>query len=328
VSPTELETACRDFFRLKEKNATQKTEIQRIELETLAETEKLKTLQIMAEIRGEAIPSTETTKLKEFQTEIQNTEQEIRNLEQKIFTALKDFMLPVPLKEPEVENDKSSILLEGEPCTNTVQFLAFILDSKIPIEVDNIALYPDKVVVKEVQKSSQAAISLRNFRDNIRRLARAALKEKDSDIEQVASYLYGSAYKEIWEAVKGKREVTVQELFTALNVVDSKEQKKIRNFFTNLELVLKSKNPFSARPDRVHELNFFGVLVWKRYQELYLKNEEEKIDKNEERARAPTEDEQEVRQKPDEGKINEKPTLNDYLSPNKIKDTIYGEKVE
>lgn len=326
MSPSELEIACQNFFTLKEKSLKQKAKLEEVELETLAETEKLQTLQIMAELRGETLPAVETKKLEELQVEIKTTENEIENLQNEILTALKDFTLPVPLREPEIDKDKSAIPFEGEPHANTVQFLASVLDSTVPVRIDDTELYPDKAVVVNVTNPKQAAISLRIFRDNVRRLARVTLGEKDSDIEQVAEYLYGSVYKEIWEAIKGKREVSNQDLFAVLNADDSKDKKKVRNFFTNLGLVLKDKNPFNNRPDKIHELNFFGVLVWKRYKELYMKIDAIE-EKTEEKIDALNENEKEVEQEV-KGSKNENRTLNGYFNPKEIKDTLYGEKVD
>jgi hypothetical protein len=326
VYTSELETSCEKLFTLKENIASQKSTLREVELEVLKESERRDTLLIMAEIRGETRPHTENDKLSTLQTSIRSTENEAYTLEKKILTLLKDFMIPVTLKEPEIAGDKSVIVIEGKPYVNLVKFIASILGTN-SVKIDNVELDSESVTVTNVTSPKETANSILSFRDNIRRLARVSLGEKDDDIEEVVDKLHSSVNRPIWEALNGKKETSIQDLVELLKPKDEKEKRKIKNFFTNLELVLKDKYPFIDRPDTVHELSFFGTLIWTRYKEVYLKDTFV-AKKDEEVSDLSVKPETDEKQEPSESKKSEKNTLNGYFNSDQIKDTLYGEKVE
>lgn len=228
--------------------------------------------------------------------------------------------LPRDIPPPDSEK-KVVVNFEKGSFTNAVKFMASILNSDIPLKLDNILLYPDKITVANVQQKIEAAEALKNFIENVKRMARIALRENDPDIEETAKYLYESPYRDIWETIRGRKTVSLHEIYSELNIKQD-EMQKVRNFFTNTKIVLREKYPFICVEKGNYELSFFGSLVWKYYQSNYIrKTEVEQEDKNEKEATI------KESAKKDDSQKNERTTLNSFLDDKKIKETLYGGKV-
>jgi len=317
----EIELKCKELDSIKARLELKNAELQRLGIEAKKKKEDDQILKIMAKIRGEEYKGEyELKELEEVKEEIEASQDSSAKLEKEILEGLKKLTLDVPQGVPQIDSEnKATLVFEGDPCNKAVQFIASILNSDIPMKLDNVLLHPDRAVVKNVQKPIEVVNALQVFLDNISRLGRVALKENDPDVEEAVKYLHESRYRDIWEAIGGKRTVSNQDLYSQLNLQTQKERKKIRNFFTNLEIALKNRFPFIRLQKGAYELNFFGTLVWKRYKDEYLKKEELM-----EEEKAPLEEPA----KKDREEKPKKASLNNFLDNNKIRETIYGRKVK
>ena len=263
-------------------------------------------------------------------SEIGNLRASTAIAEKEILEGMKQLIFdvfPDPSNIPAPDTEKNALLkFEGEPLEDLVQFIATTLSSGVPVRLDNISLYPDKIKVSCVEKISDEVESMEIFVRNIQRMARIALQEKDPDVDEVATKLHDSRYRDIWEVIKGRKSISLQELYSELNIVDQKDERKnVQNFFTNSKIVLKDKFPFYTSEKGNYELNFFGALVWKHYQTQFLgKTETEQKDTDIEVS--PITESNTNGETKDENKI-EKTTLNGFFDNKKVKDTLYGTKV-
>ena len=316
----EIERKCEEINSAKKQLEAKRAELQRLESDAKKKTKEAQMLEEIAKLRGEKYEGEhELEELKKVREDLEDYQKRIRKLEQEVFEGLKDVTFPIPLELPKVDSDGRSIMnFEGSPSNYAVKFIASTLSSDVPLKLDRTELHPDKIIVVNVKEPVQAVERLRVLRSNISRLARIALKEKDPDVEEIADYLHGSDYRQIWETVKGRKKITYDDLSSELGVKTSKERHRVRNFFTNLEHHLKNKFPFIRISAGVYELSFFGSLVWKRYCDKYL---EEKETAKESYREVSVEETVKREEKP------ETSTLNKYLSNNEIKEVIYGKEV-
>jgi len=316
----EIERICEEIDSTKQELEAKRAELQKLESEATKKTKEAQMLEEIAKLRGKKYEGEpELEELKKAKKDVEDYQEKIKELERGVFEGLKDLAFDIPLEVPRVDSDERSIIkFEGDPCNYAVRFIASTLSSGIPLELDKTELHPDKIVVTNVKEPIQVVERLKILRSNIGRLAWIALQEKDPDIEEIADYLHGSNYREIWETVKGRRMITYNDLFFELSLKTSEEQRRIRNFFTNLEHLLKDKFPFIRVSPGVYELAFFGSLVWKRYCDKYLAEEGIAEDL---RREAVVESPVKKEKKP------EIASLNKYLSSNEVKEIIYGKEV-
>lgn len=316
----EIERKCEGINSTKQQLEAKQAELQRLEFEAKEKTKEAQMLEEIAKLRGEKYEGEhELEELKKVKEDVEGYQMKIKKLEREVFEGLKDVTFPIPVELPKVDSDgKSTINFEGLPNNYAVKFIASTLSSDVPLRLDRTELHPDKIIVANVKEPAQVVERLKVLRSNISRLARIALKEKDPDVEEVVDYLHGSDYQQIWETVKGRKKISYDDLSSELGVKTSKERHRVRNFFTNLEHILKDKFPFIRISPGVYELSFFGSLVWKRYCDKYL---EEKETAKEPYREVSVEETIRREEKP------ETSTLNKYLSNNEIKEVIYGKEV-
>lgn len=321
---SEMEQKSEQLNSIRNQLEIKEADLQKFVAEEAKAREDFQVQKILAEIKGE--PCEEEFKLEQLdktKTEIETLQKSISNQEKEIFEGMKQLVfdaLPRDIPPPDSEK-KVVVNFEKGSFTNAVKFMASILNSDIPLKLDNILLYPDKITVANVQQKIEAAEALKNFIENVKRMARIALRENDPDIEETAKYLYESPYRDIWETIRGRKTVSLHEIYSELNIKQD-EMQKVRNFFTNTKIVLREKYPFICVEKGNYELSFFGSLVWKYYQSNYIrKTEVEQEDKNEKEATI------KESAKKDDSQKNERTTLNSFLDDKKIKETLYGGKV-
>jgi len=312
----DIEPKCKELVSLKHQLEIKLTELKRLESEIKEKTKEAQILEEIARLRGEKYKGEhESEELEKVRKEVENYKEKIKELEKEVYEGLKDVTFNIPLEIPKVNSRGMSIIkFEGEPCDYVVKFLASVLNTTAPLEIDNTQLHSDKIIVTNVKDPNDVVRRLKSLKDNIGRLARIALREKDPDIEKVVDYLHESNYREIWEAIKGRKRISYDDLFSELNLRTQREKKRVRNFFTNLEYALKEKFPFNRVSPGVYELSFFGSLVWKRYCEKYHVEKKTSVES------VKIFDEK-VEKKP------EKTSLNQYLSNTDVKKVIYGKEV-
>lgn len=316
----EIDHKCEELNSARQQLEEKRAALQKLEFEAKEKTKETQMLEEIAKLRGEEYEGEhELEELKEVRADIKEHQKRIEKLEQEIFEGLKDVSFPIPLELPRVDsNGRSTISFEGPPSNYAVEFIASVLGSDTPLELDRTELHSDKIIVTSVKDPVQVVERLKVLHNNISRLARIALEEEDRDVEEVADYLHGSDYRQFWEIIKGTKKITYDDLASELGVKTSKERHRVRNFFTNLEHQLKDKFPFIRISPGVYELSFFGSLVWKRYCDKHLPEKE--IAKEVPRKGA-VEETVKKEEKP------EASTLNKYLSNNEIKEVIYGKEV-
>lgn len=317
---TEVEQKCEKLESSRKQLEAQLDNLSKLENEAKERNKEIQMLREIAKIRGEEF--TEEGGLEELENArkaVEALQKEIEKIEQEIYQGLKDVAFPIPLEVPKPDPDgKCNIIFQEGPYNHTVRFLASTMNSDVPLELDKVQLYPDKVIITGVKDPPHVIERLKILRSNICRLAQIALQENDPDVEEVAEYLHGSDYRELWEIISGKKRISYDEMYTKLSISNPKEKKRVRNFFTNLEQLLKDKCPFLRVESGVYELTFFGSLVWKRYRDRY-----------------PTKS---IVEKPQQETVTETPvekeekkkvsvlSLNKYLSK-EDKEIIYGKEI-
>lgn len=317
---SDIEGKCQEINSLRQQFEAKQAEIQKLKIKAKKQSEEVQFLKTIAKLKGETYEAEKgLNELGKAQKEAEGYQKEIEKIENEILEGLKKVSFNFSDGVPKVDK-KTTINFEGDPCNNAVKLISSILNSDIPLKLDNVELYGDKVVVINAHNLSEVAKALESLQNNIGRIARTALEEQDPAVEKVAKYFYKSSYRDIWEAIKGRKKFTNQNLYSLLDLKTSQERKKVRNFFTNAEKNLKDEYPFIELSRGTHGFNFFGSLVWRRYQDRYLRGKEDEEETQQEVSVAtPTEKKEE---KP------HKPTLNKYLSNNEIKKTIYGREVK
>lgn len=313
----EIDQKCKELDSKRQELGKKRAMLQKLETEAKKKTREAQILEEIAKLRGiEYKGEPELEELKKVKMDIENCQKRIDQFEHELFEGLKNVKFPIPLELPKIDsNERSVINFEGSPNNSAVNFLATILSSDVPLILDRTELHPDKIVVSNVREPFQVVERLKVLQRNISRLAQSSLG-KDPDVENTADYIHESRYRQIWEIIRGRKKITYDDLYSELNPKTSKERKKVRNFFTNLEISLKDKFPFIRLEPGVYELAFFGSLVWNRYQDKYPSEKEITED-------LPSE---ELVGKPINQKEKEAPTLNKYLGKNEIKDVIYGKE--
>jgi len=321
VKLIEIEHKCKEIESTKRQLEEKLTELRKLESKAKEKTKEAQLLEEIAKLRGEDYEGEfELEELTQIRKGVKSYQDKIENLEQEAYEGLKDVAFDIPLEVPKVDSQGRSIIkFGGEPCSCAVGFVASTLGSDAPLELDKTELHSDKIVINNVVEPAQVIERLKILRSNISRLARIALQEKDLGVEEVADYLHGSDYREVWEAIKGRKRVSYSDLFSELGLTMSKEKRKVRNFFTNLEHLLKDKFPFIRVSPGVYELGFFGSLVWKRYCDKYhLEKETAKELRHEAVVKAPVKKEE---------KASKMSSLNKYLGSDEVKEVIYGKEV-
>lgn len=313
----EINQKCEEVNSIRQELKAKREKLQNLKIEEIEKTREVQMLEEIAKLRGEEYQGeNEKQELTKAKMEVTDCQKRVEKLEHEIFEGLKNVTFPIPLTLPKIDsNGRSSINFEGSPNNYAVKFIASVLNADVPLELDRTELHPDKIIMSNVREPIQVVNRLKALRNNISRLAKIVLNEKDPDVEDVADYLQGSNYRQIWEIIRGRKKITYDDLFSEMNLTTSKEHKKIRNFFTNLENSLKDKFPFIRLSPGVYELTFFGSLVWKRYHDKYHPKIELVEDLPSEKAA-----EEPVKRK-------EAPTLNNYTE-NEIKDIMYGKEVK
>jgi len=316
---TEIEEKCKNLESFRKQREQQRANLKKLELEAKEKDKEAQMLREIAIMRGEEPPAEPRLKeLEKVREDIEAFENEVKKSEKEVYEGMKDITLPIPQEIPKVDSGgNSTIVFEGGPYNYAVKFIATTMSSDVPLELDKTQLHPDKIVVTNVKESPQVIERLRILRNNLGRLARIALKLEDSDVEDVVEYLDKSEYRDLWEAIKGRKRISYEEIYSDLNISEAKDKKRVRNFFTNLEQQLNDKFPFIRIDSGVYELSFFGSLVWKRYCDKYaprgasVKEAPDTLIKRE--------------NKKEETKKTSMPSLNKYLSK-EDKELIYGKE--
>lgn len=316
---SEIEQICEKIESKRNQLEEQLANLRKLESEAKEKTKEAQMLKEIAKLRGEKVPAEpEVEELEKARKMAEALRDEIQKLEQEVYQGLKEVTFDIPLELPEIEaGGKSTTVFEGGPYNHAITFMARTMNSDAPLELDKVQIYPDRIMVTNVREVPQVIERLHVLRSNISRLARIALQEKDPDVEEVVEYLHGSDYYELWEAVKGKRSISYTEIYSELGISEPKDKKRVRNFFTNIEQLLKEKCPFMRVASGVYELTFFGSLVWKRYRDKYLAKGALTEPQKEKVVEAPI---KEAKQKA------EMASLNKYLSNEEIKEVIYGKE--
>ncbi|MGD0071651.1 MAG: hypothetical protein ABSB71_08860 [Candidatus Bathyarchaeia archaeon] len=297
-----------------------KDELSKLETQQTKEREDFELRKRWVKLRGETVQNDfkfeQVDKTKEEINSLQTT---ITEQEKEVFVGIKEFALDVlPCDIPLPNSERKVILnLEGGSYLNAVTLLASTVDKKIPFKLDNVILESNNITIVNVQTISDVVEELESLVQNVKRLAHIALKEPDPAIKETAEKLHGSSYREIWEIIRGRQNISLQELYSEKNATKDEEMKKIRNFFTNCKTVLKENFPFICTEKGSYELSFFGALVWAQYKNEYISNSEVNAQKDIEIPSV--EEEKSVEQH----KV-EKSTLNGFLDDKKINETLYG----
>jgi len=186
----------------------------------------------------------------------------------------------------------------------------------VPLTVDGVVLSPEKVVVTKVGDRKKGVQKLLALKQNIHRMARVALGEKDPEIEKVIDYMRKGAYTDIWDVAGSKQNITFENLYKELGITESSGKKRLQNFFTNSQKVLGECFPFKNVAPGVWERTFFGSLVWRRYNTVYPSPKESVgIPKPKK------EPEGEVKTTKSESKIQ---PLNKYMETKELDKILYG----
>lgn len=316
---TEMEERCKKIESNRQQLEQHLMELQKLEIEAKERNKETQMLREIAKIRGEEPPAeSKLDELERTKEKIETIKSEVEKLRKEVFEGMKDISLPIPKEIPKVDSEgNSTILFEGGPYNYAVKFVAETMSSDVPSELDKTQLYPDRIVVTNVRDPLSVIERLRILRNNLGRLARIALREQDPDVEEVVEYLTKSDYRELWEAIKGRKRISYEEIFAELKISDEKDKKRVRNFFTNLEKQLNEKFPFLRTDSGTYELSFFGSLVWKRYSDKYtVQSVSEK---------SPSENVTTTKELKENAKKTSMPSLNNYLS-NEDKELIYGKE--
>ena len=316
---SDIEQKCGEINSLKQQLKAKQTEIHKLEIKAKKKSEEVQFLKTIAKLGDEAYEGEKgVDELKKAKTEAEVCQKKIEKLEKEVLEGLKNVSFSFSRELPKVDK-KTPITFKGDPCNNAIRLIASTLSSDVPLKLDNVELYGDKVVVANAQNLTQVAKALETLQNNIGRLARIALEEKDPIVEDVANYFYKSSYRDVWEGIEGKKRISNQDLYSHLDLKTSQERKRVRNFFTVAENALKERFPFIRVSTGTYELNFLGSLVWRRYQDKYLRGKQI-AEKTSQEASV------EIPIKKKEEKPR-KSTLNQYLSNDEIKKVIYGKEV-
>ncbi len=315
---TEMEEKCKNIEKFRKEREQQLASLKGLELEAKRKSKEAQMLKEIAKIRGEEPP--EEPKLEEHEKAkeaAESLENEVKKLESEVYEGMKHITFPIPQEIPKVDpRGNSTIFLEEGPYNYAVKFIAATISSDVPLELDKTQFHPDKIVVTNVKDAPSVIDRLTLLRNNFGRLGKIALQEQDPDVEEVVEYLRKSEYRELWEAIKGRKRISYNEIFSDLNISAAKDRKRVRNFFTNLKKQLEDKFPFIPVASGIYELSFFGSLVWKRYTDKYpLENFEVAL--HEEAVKPET--------KKEEAEMAALPSLNKYLS-NEDRELIYGKE--
>lgn len=324
---TEIETKSRELYSVKDEIKLKQSELQKLEAKTQKLKEASQVLSILARVRGEKSEDEyESDELKKTQLEIKELMATRERLEKEILHGLKDLKISIPHSIPEINpENQATLCLEGETCESAISFITSLLDSEKPLKLDNVILHADKILVTNVREPIDVAKSLETFVLNMKRLARVTLRENVPEVEVLSKYLYECPYRDIWEVAKDSAKVTYQELYSRLDAKTDIDKKRIRNFFTNSKITLKNNYPFIHLRVGDYQLNFLGLLARKRYEQDYIQEKRVDIKTAEEHlSKKDNTQKQEAQNK----KSREKSTLNSFLSNDRIRNTIYGKKVE
>jgi hypothetical protein len=323
---SEINKKCIQLVSDKDKLKLEEVGLQNLEAEEIKARENFEIQKELAEIKGENYEdSFKDEQLAKTKIRVEELRSSLMKQENEILEGLKQLVLdvlPNDFSEPDPEK-KVVISFGNASVENATNWIASLISSPVPLRVDNVSLHPDKIVATGVEKKKDVVEALKTFLKNMRCVARVMLKEADPEVENTAKYFYECNYRDIWEAINGRRSFSYQDLYLDLKIgKNNNEMKRVRNFFTNAKILLKDRYVFTCLDKGSYELNFFGQLVWKAYQNDYLgKTEAEKtIQKQEVSAEKTIEHEERLNK--------EKTTLNDFLDNKKIHETIYGKGVE
>jgi hypothetical protein len=316
---TEMEEQCKTIENARKQLEQQLTGLEKLESEAKEKSKETQMLREIARIRGEEPPPEPNLEaLEKTKKDIETLESEIKKQEREVYKGMKDISLPIPKEIPKVSPEgNSAISFEGGSYDYAVKFIAETMKAEVPIEIDKTQLHSDKIIVSNIKDPSDVIERLKTLRNNIGRLAKIALQEQDPDVETVVEYLSKSDYKALWEALKGRKRISYEGVYSELGISDEKDRKRVRNFFTNLEKQLNDKFPFIRIDSGTYELSFFGSLVWKRYNDKYtVQSASEKVTNNVVIKRENSKE---------EAKKASMPSLNKYLS-DEDKELIYGKE--
>jgi hypothetical protein len=322
---SEIEIKCKQLTSEISQLKVRYSELEKVRLDEERAKEDFEIKKGLAEIKGEPYEeSFKNEQLEKLETEIKDTQANISNQEKQILDGLKEVnidvlsdMVPQPDEEKKIKID-----FEKNTLDSATGFISTLLNSTVPLKLDNVLLYPNKIIISNVERKDVIP-ALKIFQENVRRIARVSLKEADSEVEETAKYLHESPYRDVWEAINGRKTFTYQELYSSLQISENSDEKtRVRNFFTNTKIVLKDKYLFNSQDKGNYELNFFGELVWKTYQLRYIKNNKPADAEN-------TQQKVEVEKNVDQNEKSKKPTstLNNFMDNKKIQETIYGKGI-
>jgi len=314
-----MEEKCKNIENNRKQHEQQLVTLKKLESEAKEKSKEAQMLRELAKIRGEELHAEpKLDELEKTKGDVETLENEVKKLEKEVYEGMKHITFPIPQEIPKVDSGgNSAIFFEGGPYNYAVKFIAATMSSNVPLELDKTQLHPDKIVVTSVKDSPSVIERLKILRNNLGRLAKIALQEEDPDVEEVVEYLGRSEYRELWEAIKGRKRISYEEIYSDLNMSEAKDKKRVRNFFTNLEKQLKDKFPFIRVASGIYELSFFGSLVWKRYTDKYPLENISKVAFHEKTVKSET--------KKEEAKMAATPSLNKYLSK-EDRELIYGKE--
>jgi len=323
---TEMEEQCKQLNIIREQLKVKETEAVKLEAEDSKRKQDFEVQQILADIRGDDCKLELTNEpLCSLKIQIQELKTSIQKREKDILEGLKQLKLdalPSDISAP--GSDKKILINFNSSFENSVNYLGSVMNSELPLQLDSITLTPTSLTISAVEEKMQAALALKSFVDNLRRLALIALHETIPEVVETAKYFYDGQNRKIWEAINGRKVISNQTLYTELGITEAEERKKMRNFWTNTKICLKDNYPFVVLGDGTFQLTFFGTLVWKYYKETFgpisgiSQVIEEPKDNN-------TKEKTVVEEPKKESKPKE--SLNEFLDEKKINETLYGGKV-
>jgi hypothetical protein len=332
---SEMEELCKQLAELEDQLKTKETEVMGLEAEDSKRKQDLEVQQILADIRGDNCKLDLTNEpLCKLKTEISEVKTLIENQEKEILEGLKHLKLdalPHDISEPDLEK-KVVINLNGS-FENSINFLGSLMNCEQPLQLDSIRLTPTSLTIIDVAEKIEAAKSLKGFVENIKRLAQISLHEAIPEVAETAKYFNNGQSRTVWETINGRKSISNQTLYTELGITDPDERRKMRNFWTNTKICLKEKYPFIVLGDGTFQLNFFGTLVWKYYQDTFgakdgisqgIEGSQDIIPKEKEVVSENHAVNNESLKKESKTK---KESLNGFLDEKKINDTLYGGKV-
>jgi len=242
-------------------------DIKGIELEKSNEE---KILEKIAAIRGEKYVSKEKDDdIDDLENTINDTKNEIRELEESLFKTIENLVLDIPMDIPKIDDGKSELIFENGSYPDFIKYMSPLVGSTDIFLIDDVEMHKDRIRINNVSSPVEVIEKITRFVNDIGRLSSIKLNKVDPEVMEVVDIIYKLKKKEVWEATQGIKKFSYGDLFKKLNATESGDKKSIRNFITNLETTLKDRYPFIKKGNGEFEFSFFGSLVWNSYIKKY-----------------------------------------------------------